>query len=194
MDKSDRKYVPPSEWLDFLDGDRPDFPVAAMEREFESIRRKMKGVAEDTSSQDTRLSDNTLQFNTANTTCLTQLMMGALTPRYGEALHARVRYFDPTQRRAGLPEDVAALVEGMTDGATTLSLVNINPVESRKLIVQAGAYGEHQVTGVEFDGEVHSLDRPFFTVELEPGTGSKLVIQHQRYANQPTMAHPWDRD
>lgn len=193
MDKADRKFLPPSEWLEFLDGDRPNFPVAAMELEFESIRSKMKGVEEDTTSRDTRLSDNTLQFNTANNTCLAQLMLGALTPRYGEPLHARVRYFDPEKRRAGIPEDVAALVEGLTDTTTTLSLVNINPVEARKLIVQAGAYGEHRVTSVELDGEVYSMDQPFFTVKLDPGAGSRLVIHHDRYANQPTMAHPWDR-
>ena len=85
-----------SDWLGFLDEDLPDFPVKAMEREFESIRRKLKGVAEDTRSPDTRLSDNTLQFNTANATCLTQLMMGAFTPRYGEPLPAKVRYSAPT--------------------------------------------------------------------------------------------------
>ncbi|MDA1280033.1 MAG: hypothetical protein O3B95_08330 [Chloroflexi bacterium] len=193
MDMADREYVPTSEWLNYLDGTSPDFPVTAMEQEFESIRRKMQGVEADTSSPDTRLSDNTLQFNTANQTCLTQVMMGGLSPRFGEPLHARVRYFDPSERRAGIPADVAALVESMTDTATTLSLANISPVKSRKLIVQAGAYGEHQVISVEFDGEVCSVDRPFFSVELRPGTVSRLVIRHDRYANQPTLTHPWDR-
>jgi hypothetical protein len=193
MDKADRKYVPTSDWLDFLDNDSPDFPISAMNSEFESIRVKLQGVEADNRSADTRLSDNTLQFNTANTTCLTQLMMGALTPRYGEALHARVRYFNPAERRAGIPEDVAALVENMTDTSTTLSLVNIDPVNSKKVIVQAGAYGEHQVTAVEVDGVSHAVGAPFFTVNLAPGCGSKLVITHDRYANKPTMTQPWDR-
>ena len=192
MDMADRKFVPPSEWLDFLDGDRSDFPVAAMAQEFESIRLKMKGVDEDTTSRDTRLSDNTLQFNTANLTCLTQLMMGAITPRYGEPLHARVRYFDPGNQRAGIPEDVAALVERMTDTTTTLSLVNLDQSNPKKLVVQTGAYAEHQVTSVELDGETYSQDRPHFTVTLSPGTGSTLTIHHNRYANQPTLNHPWD--
>lgn len=193
MKTADRKFVPPSDWLGFLDEDLPDFPVQVMEREFESIRRKLQGVEDDTSSPDTRLSDNTLQFNTANTTCLTQLMMGALTPRYGEPLHARVRYFDPATQRAGIPEDVAALVEGLTAKTTTLSLVNLNPVETRKLIVQAGAYGEHHITSVECNGATYAVNRPFFLVELSPGAGAKLVIHQDRYVNQPTMAHPWDR-
>ncbi|NQW20031.1 MAG: hypothetical protein HQ477_04785 [Chloroflexi bacterium] len=193
MDPADRKFVPPSEWLEFLDGDLSEFPVTTMEQEFESIRHKMQGVAADTSSQDTRLSDNTLQFNTANETCLTQIMMGALTPRYGEPLHARVRYFDPTERRAGIPQDVAALVEGMTDTTTTLSLANISPVSSRRVIVQAGAYGEHQVTSVELDGDEYPVASPLFTVELRPSTVSKIVIRLERYVNQPTFTHPWDR-
>ena len=193
MDPADRKFIPSSEWLDFLDGDLSEFPVATMEQEFESINLKMRSVEEDTSSQDTRLSDNTLQFNTANETCLTQIMMGALTPRYGEPLHARVRYFDPTERRAGIPQDVAALVEGITDTTTTLSLANVNQVTTRQVIVQTGAYGEHQVTSVEFNGDEYPVDRSFFTVELRPGTVSKIVIRLKRYVNQPTFTHPWDR-
>jgi len=193
MDPADRKFIPSSEWLDFLDGDLSEFPVATMEQEFESINLKMRSVEEDTSSQDTRLSDNTLQFNTANETCLTQIMMGALTPRYGEPLHARVRYFDPTERRAGIPQDVAALVEGITDTTTTLSLANVNQVSPRQVIVQAGAYGEHQVASVEFNGDEYPVDRSFFTVELRPGTVSKIVIRLNRYVNQPTFTHPWDR-
>ncbi len=118
--------------------------------------------------------------------------MGAITPRYGEPLHARVRYFDPGNQRAGIPEDVAALVERMTDTTTTLSLVNLDQSNPKKLVVQTGAYAEHQVTSVELDGETYSQDRPHFTVTLSPGTGSTLTIRHNRYANQPTLNHPWD--
>jgi hypothetical protein len=194
MDKSDLKYVSQSDWVDFLNGSKQKFPEQVMTDEFESIRLKLKGVEEDPSTPDTRLSDNTLQFNTANTSCLTQLMMGALTPRYGEPLHARVRYFDPENQRAGIPEDVAALVEEMTDDSTRLSLVNLDPVHSKKVIVQAGAYAEHQVTSVECEGSTTQVNQPHFTVTLQPGTGTTVTINHNRYANQPTLTHPWNRD
>ncbi|HCI86527.1 MAG TPA: hypothetical protein DHV68_06740 [Dehalococcoidia bacterium] len=194
MDSADREYLPDSEWLDFLDGNLADFPVIAMENEFGSIRQKIRGVNEDTSSPDTRLSDNTLQFNTANTTCLTQLMMGALTPRFGEPLHARVRYFDPAERRAGIPEDVAALVVGMTDTTTTLSLANISPVNSIKVIIQAGAYAEHQLTYVEHAGQKVAVNDSFFNVELRPSAVATIVLHQERYANQPTLTHPWNTD
>ena len=45
--------------------------------------------------------------------------------------------------RPGLPEDVAALVDSLKDDSTSLVLVNLNQSETRTVIVQGGAYGEH---------------------------------------------------
>ena len=194
MDPDDLKYVPENAWLKFLDGENEGFAEAALRREFASIREKANGMRRDTSTPDTRMSDDTLRYNPAINSCLTQLMLGGLTPRYGEALHCRLRYFDPVRQRAGIPEDVAALVEGMTDETVTVSLVNVNPVDHRTVIVQAGAYGEHQVTAVQTDGITHSVDCPFFTVRLAPGSGSRLVVTAKRYVNQPTFVFPWDRE
>jgi hypothetical protein len=120
-------------------------------------------------------------------------MMGGLTPRFGEPLHARVRYFDPKEQRAGIPEDVAALVVGMTDTTTTLSLANLSPVKSKRVIVQAGAYGEHQVASVEIAEKIIPVNGPHFTLELSPSTVSTIEIRQERFANQPTFAHPWNR-
>ena len=45
---------------------------------------------------------------------LTKLMLGGLpTGRIGGLLHCHLRYFDPARHRAGIPEDVAALVAHM---------------------------------------------------------------------------------
>ena len=44
----------------------------------------------------------------------------------GAPLHARLRYFDPVRRRAGLPEDVAALVDKLEADRTGVTLVNLN--------------------------------------------------------------------
>ena len=46
--------------------------------------------------------------------------------------------------RAGLPDDVASLVTKMKDDITKLILVTTNQVEPRTVVLQAGAYGEHQ--------------------------------------------------
>ena len=104
-----------------------------------------------------------------------------------------MRYFDPTERRAGIPEDVAALVVGMTDATTTLSLANISPVNPRKMIIQAGAYAEHQINSVELDGEIIAVNGSFITLELRPSTVSTIVMRLERYTNQPTFSHPWNR-
>jgi len=112
----------------------------------------------------------------------------------GNVLHSRVRYFDPLKRRAGLPEDVAALVEKIQPDAIVLTLVNTNPVEARTVTVQTGAYGEHQCLAVETAGRSVKIDGPFFTVRLAPGAGETLTVAMKRYTNQPTAAFPWERD
>ncbi len=193
MDRADLKYLPQTGWLGYLEGSNPDYPVEALRQEFETVRQKVEGIRRDASTPDTRMSDDTLRFNPAINSCLTQLMLGGLTPRHGEPLHCRVRYFDPLNRRAGIPEDVAALVETLTDTDVTLTLVNINSVHERTLIVQGGAYAEHQFTGVTVDSREHALNHPSFTLRLAPGAGSRITIKMNRYVNQPTFAFPWDR-
>ena len=150
-------------------------------------------MRQDTTTPDTRLSDDSMGFNPATVRTLIELMLGGLPPRHGEPLHCRVRYFDPVNRRAGIPEDVAALVETLTDDEVTLTLVNINQVEARAVVVQGGAYAEHQFISAAVDNRVLPLDQPFFTVRLSPGAGSRIVIKMKRYANQPTFIFPWDR-
>ena len=38
------------------------------------------------------------------------------------------------------------------------------------------------------------IDASFFTVRLEPGCGSRMVLKMKRYVNQPTLIFPWDRN
>ena len=40
----------------------------------------------------------------------------------------------------------------MTEDEVTLQLVNLDPVEARTVIVQGGAYAEHQITTVRPGG------------------------------------------
>jgi len=105
-----------------------------------------------------------------------------------------VRYFDPLKRRAGVPDDVAALVDKLTADSVSLTLVNVNQIEPRTVTVQAGGYAEHQFTSVQFNQTRRQIDRPFVNVRLEPGCGARLVFEMVRYAHQPTLVHPWDRD
>ena len=108
-------------------------------------------------------------------------------------LHCRLRYFDPLRRRAGVPEDVAALIDQMTDSHVRVTLVNTNQLVARTLVVQTGAYGEHQCTEVTVGNQATAVDGTAFTVVLAPGAGAQLTIETDRYANQPTLVFPWDR-
>ena len=139
----------------------------------------MEEMRQDTTTPDTRLSDDMNHINPATTETLTQLMLGGLpTGRAGYPLHCRVRYFDPQRQRAGLPEDVAALVEGMTADEATLHLVNLNPVQERQVIVQGGAYGEHRIESVTCGQETTDVGRAWFAVRLAPGAGARLQAVH----------------
>ena len=192
MDPADRGRVPQDPWLDFLEGNNPGWPVQALEDRLEVVRDRVERLRADMSTPDTRLCDDMNGLNPAQTDVLTSLMLGGLEPGHcGYPLHARVRYFDPERRRPGLPEDVAALVETLSAGEATLSLVNLDQVRGHTVIVQGGAYGEHRVTGVTVDGRTTPVNRSSFSVRLAPGCGARLVVKADRYANQPTFAFPW---
>jgi hypothetical protein len=108
-------------------------------------------------------------------------------------LSARLRYFDPERRRAGVPEDVAALVSALSETRTTLTLVNVNASARRTVVVQGGGYGEHELVDVTVDGKTTPIHAPLLTVQLEPGAGQTLELTMKRYANPPTSLHPWHR-
>jgi hypothetical protein len=194
MRASDRAPVGANPWIEFLEGRNPTYPETALQRDLESIARKVHDIRADRSTAATRLADNMLDLNPAATDALVRLMLGALVPgREGGLLNARLRYFDPSRRRAGVPADVAALVEGMEDQRTVLTLVNLSAAESRDVIVRAGGYGEHQFAAVEWNGRTERLNARDVTVRLAPGAGATLVLTMKRYANAPTVRFPWRR-
>ncbi len=194
MDRRDLERVPKTGWVGFLEGKAPDYPVEALQADFQQVRRRMEAIRRDSTSADTRLADYLLSFNPPATDTLVNLMLGGYFAN-GRiwTLHSRFRYFDPVARRAGPPEDVAALVEKLAADSATVMLVNVNPVEARTLVVQAGGYGEHNIEAVTVDGQTTAVGGPLVTVRLEPGSGASLAFRMTRYKNQPTLAHPWDR-
>ena len=194
MDEKDKKRVSDHPWLRFLSGDNPNYPEDSLRRDFETIRRKVAGMRADTTTPDTRLSDDPMQFNPATIQTLNQLMMAGIDPgRGGAPLHCRLRYFDPVNRRAGIPQDVAALIDNISDEDVSVTLVNVSQSESRELIVQAGAYAEHRITQVNNGSGNIVVDSPTFRVLLAPGCGATLKISNDRYSEQPTMSFPWNR-
>ncbi len=183
-----------SGWVSFLRGQNSPYPEQVLERDLNMIQQRLSEVRNDQTPPDKRLADNMLDYNPAATESLVQLMWGALLPgREGGLLNARLRYFDPERKRAGVPEDVAALVSELSDTSTTVTLINLSPTQSRTVIVQGGGYGEHQLVSVTSGGQTIPVNSALLTVHLDPGCGEKLVLQMKRYANAPTVLHPWHR-
>jgi hypothetical protein len=189
-------------WVRYLRGSNPGYPVQAMHEALETVRVRMDYLQNaDKTTPQTRLADALLDYNPAVVAPLIHLMCGGIhvarppwsttSPNQGGApLYARLRYFDPERRRAGLPPDVAVLVSQLTDTSVTVTLVNLDPVKSRRVTIQSGAYGEHQFTGVQFTAKALPLDERHFTVDLAPGSGGTLTFGMRRHVNPPTLDTP----
>ncbi len=194
MDRRDLERVPLTGFLGYLEGQDPDYPTKALQASFAELRKNMDEINRDETSADTRLADYLLELNPAVTDTLANLTMGAYFS-HGKiwTLHARFRYFDPAKQRAGLPADVGALVEKLSAGAATLTLVNTNPVDARTVTVQSGAYGEHRIEAVTVNGRRTAVNGPLLAVKLEAGAGARLEFEMARYQNPLTLAAPWSR-
>lgn len=204
MRASDRELAGDHPWVAFLEGRNPGYPVEAQRAALNRVRERIAAMHADTSTPETRLADNAIEINPATVTALVQLTQGGLhiarppwsstSPHQGGApLHCRLRYFDRERQRAGLPPDVAALVDELGTDRAAVTLVNLNPVSARRVTVQGGAYAEHQIEAVTVEGRRSEVGNSAFDVELRPGCGARLQLSMRRYANAPTLAFPWAR-
>ena len=194
MNREDLNRIPITGWIAFLEGQHPNYPVEALQNDLEMVRARIERMNQDTTSTDTRMSDDMNAMNPAATDALIQLMLGGLpTGHLGHPMHCRFRYFDPARQRAGIPEDVAALVERMTHDEATLTVINTNQISPRTVIVQGGAYGEHHINSIAGPHGATPINETYFTLHLGPGCGSTLTIKMDRYAHRPTLTFPWDR-
>ncbi len=188
----DRKRVVHDAWLDYLEGNNAAYVEQALRADLERVRKRVDGMRKDTTTPDTRLADDPLPFNPASVDSLIQLALGGLPPKnHGSLLFCQLRYFDPAHRRAGLPEDVAALIDKLSAEETAVTLVNTSPVTARTVVVQSGGYAEHQIVEVTVDGKTTAVGGPQVTLHLEPGCGSRLTLKTRRFVNQPRLALPW---
>ncbi len=191
--------------LAYYAGKNPDWPASALAADYRECIRRVRFMQRDTRDVRELFSDDLYVNNPVMTKALTQVTLGAPQTVYnGGLLMARVRYFDRDRKRPGLPQDVAALVEGLTADRTIVRLVNLNGREMRRLIVQAGAFGEHAFTSVRFTETGSSSGRraetaereipvngKYLSVDLPPGSSIRLDIGTQRFVNTPSYAFPW---
>jgi hypothetical protein len=182
-------------WLRFLAGELPDYPQKILQVNLEQSRRRMHLIATDKSDPKARDVEHWLARNPVVLEGLVQLMLGSPNVLFhGGLLHARLRYFDPARRRAGLPEDVAALVDGIEQyrGAIRVTLVNLDQGAPREVLIQAGTFGEHRFERASIAGRPPiPLGHKHVTVRLAPGAGVRVELEMARHVGTPSYAFPW---
>ena len=183
--------------LRWLAGDNPGWPEAALAATSRHVATCVERLRAGDWENEWRSQTMPAQ-NPVLAGVLAQMTMGAPFQGFnGGLLVARVRYFDPDRRRPGLPEGVAALVERLEADRTVLQLANTATVE-RRVIVQAGGYGEHtftevnwaDVAGDDVDGGRAAVEAPCLEVVLPPEGCTRLILGTACNVNAPTYAFP----
>ncbi len=180
-------------WLAYLEGEFPEFPERVLEANRNHTQEHLDWMAEEGREPDVLNEDYLRDRNPVFHRGLLNLTMGAPQPvYYGGMVMAQVRHFDPERERPGLPEGVSALVESIDSAGIDLTLVN-GGSRDREVVTQAGAYAEHEFTGVEYDGEAREAGTDALRVSLPSGTRVSISAEMDRFVDDPTYAFPWDR-
>ena len=190
-------------WTRYLAGACPDFPEAILQANYQEMLRRLELIETDEADlTDLAQADehHWLQRNPVVTEALQQLTTGGPQTNYwGGLARGRVRHFDAEQKRPGLPDDVGALVSAITPDSIDLTLVNLSPHQSRKMVVQAGAFGEHRFTEVSEHSDdsttkENTINGKYVNITLRPGTEIKLRIGMELHCNKPSCSYPWHGD
>jgi hypothetical protein len=191
MKPGDLERMGSDPWVAYLQGKNPAYPENALQKDLQTIQSRLDQVRRDSTTAAQRLTDNMMDYNPVAVDALIRLTLGGMPPgRDGGLLNARLRYFDPARKRAGLPAAVGALVSEMSDTRTVVTLVNLNKMEPREVVVQGGAYGEHQIESVQVRGQTSPVNGVHFTANLAPGAGATLTLKMKRYSERPTATFP----
>ncbi len=193
--KGDDIHIAP--WYQYIAGQNPDYPIKLLEAQWTEVLRRMNKMAQDNGNPEEWDVHHWQDINPVHTEALVQLTCGGPQIIYhGGLLHVRLRYFDLDQRRPGLPADVAALVDALDATSVRVTLVNTNPLQARRLLAQAGAFGEHTFTTVvdllapADEQKTVAVQDKHLQIELAPGGTVCLQLGMTRYSNQPSYAQP----
>lgn len=195
--KGDSNHAGP--WLMFVRGENDDYPMQILQACYQETRDRLQRIREDKTGPADQDVHHWQKLNPVVLEALVQLTLGAPNHIYhGGLLHTSLRYFDPDKQRPGLPSDVAALVERLTPHGVRLQLVNLDPAQPRRILLQAGMFAEHEFGQVRqvvhYPYQFDEVNAPHFLVELAPGAVGRLEIDIARFINSPTYAYPWQRD
>lgn len=200
-------------WLAFLAGENPQYPERILRVALEQVYRRLEQIRRDASDLRTVHIHHWQRLNPVTTEALIQLTLGApQMPYNGGLLLAPLRYFDAERRRPGLPPEVAALVDRVDTDTVSVILVNLDPVESRRVLLQAGTLGEHQFGTARYDRltgdypgpigeyatsaidsreETVAIDDHRLAVTLPPGTRIHLTLELRRSVRTASYRFPW---
>jgi hypothetical protein len=212
-DKEEAGHEEP--WYAYLAGDAPGYPAAALAAAHAQARRRLALMEQLAADEITEPDIHRWQdINPVVTEVLTQLTWGAPQVIYnGGVAQARLRYYDAARRRPGLPPDVVALVTSIDPGATRVTLVNLSGTRSRTVVVQAGAFAEHDIVAARYDAaaagwtgshadyiardpelSAHQTEvgGPWLDVVLPPGCEISLTLALSLRVRTPALLHtPW---
>ncbi|MBT7864518.1 MAG: hypothetical protein HN712_29690 [Gemmatimonadetes bacterium] len=183
--------------LRWLAGDNPDWPDRILDMTAIQIQRAVERLQGDYEHE--WASQTVTAQNPVMAAGLGQMVMGAPFQGFnGGLLVARLRYFDAQHRRPGMPRGVAALIEKLAADQTIVQLVNTNPSQEARVLVQAGAYGEHRFITASWqdaDGlKTQDVAGRCLEVVLAPGAVTRLDLKMDCYVNDPTYAMPWEEN
>ena len=194
------QYVP-RPWQVFVDGENADYPEAAMADTLREIERRLEVMRADDGNPAEWDVHHWQDINPVVCEPLLQLTTGTPGVIYhGGLCHARIRHFDPVNYRPGLPDSVAALVSRVRPDSVDLELVNTHAEETREVVVQAGAFGEHVFTRIAAPGEAGPVfsegaeGSPFFRAVLRPSSTLRLSLSMHLFARRPSYAFPWEEN
>lgn len=207
-------------WFQFMQGELPNYPEQILQANLDLIAHQLHKMRSKTGnprswdSYDPETADVVVgldlrvdgyqihawqEFNPVYFEGLAQMTMGApMHISHGGLQYGKVRLFDGLNKRPGLPEDVAVVVDQLSDTSISMQVINISKSEDRQLVIQAGAFGEHRFTHVEIQGESgtvesHALSGKWCTFDIAPLSGAILRFTVERFVNSPTYETPWQR-
>jgi len=186
-----------TEWIAWLNGQNDGWHLRKLDEAIARVKHQLAYLTEEAERgpEVKRIIATAPPWEVGHIGVLVNLMTGGVLPLWHGQLHlARLRYFDPATKRQGIPPDVAAMVESMTDTTAELILVNTSAKDTRRVLIQSGAYAEHQFETVHVEGHPElNVNGTLFEIELARGSTARLEVQMQRYVNTPTLRLPWDR-
>lgn len=189
-----------AQWFRFMRGNYPDYPEVMLRADLKTIAEQIanyRKAENDPLTMDHYRESMTIhmwqQLTPMVVEALTQLTLGGPMHVYHGGLQvARFRYFDAVGKRPGLPQGVAALVDGLRDDGATLTLVNTDALHAAEVVIQGGVFGEHDFTSVTLgDAAPVAVSGRWVSVKLAAGATARLTLGMRRFANAPSYDTPW---